>query len=157
MESFWFKISQKKRVTWISIMNLLLKSVQIFYMNVRGVRTRLRKIIIIQNLKVSKSSTLPSGNNKTFLHYLHFLPYFFSFHRRVYLLYDDDYVVIALPFDDVTDNLSLVLKKTWTCILEKRREWDRRQRDKRLRCVMKNSIGFAPFYCCFCRFQDLLE
>lgn len=40
------------------------------------------------------------------------------FHHKIYILHDDDYVVTALPFDDVTDNLSLIRK-----IRKRKREW----------------------------------
>jgi hypothetical protein len=76
------------------------------------------------------------------------------------VLHDDDYVVIALPFDDVTDNLSLIRKKKNA---SKRRLQERDGcRDKRQRCVMKNSIGFAFFFavtasCCVTSAWDLCE
>ncbi|CRL02625.1 CLUMA_CG016042, isoform A [Clunio marinus] len=63
------------------------------------------------------------------------------FHHKIYVLHDDDYVVIALPFDDVTDNLSLMRRKKTK--EKKAKKQAKRPKDKRQRCVMKNSIGFA--------------
>ncbi|CRL02628.1 CLUMA_CG016055, isoform A [Clunio marinus] len=51
-------------------------------------------------------------NDKTFaISKILFCALSLHFHHKIYVLHDDDYVVIALPFDDVTDNLSLMRRK----------------------------------------------
>jgi len=51
----------------------------------------------------------PYQTSRSRIHFFHLRSV--RFHHKIYVLHDDDYVVIALPFDDVTDNLSLRRRK----------------------------------------------